>query len=84
MSLPGDLVERVMRLDARERAALGHFLLESAEPESPVSAEDWQAFWADEIDRRSGDVADRRVVLVPWEVVRERLGRETDEPADHP
>ena len=62
-----DLLERALRLSARERADLAHQLIDSlgeADEEDPVEVE---KAWAEEIKRRLREVREGRVQTVPWD-----------------
>lgn len=60
-----DILQKALRLDASERAAVAHELLLSLEPES--SDDDADRAWAAEIKRRVQAIRDGRVVLRDWD-----------------
>jgi putative addiction module component (TIGR02574 family) len=70
-----DLLAEALRLPRRERAKVAQELLSSLEE----PADDVAAAWADELQRRSREVADCRVQPVPWETARAEILKELDE-----
>jgi len=70
-----DLLAEALRLPRRERAKVAQELLSSLEE----PAADVAAAWADELQRRSREVADGRVQTVPWETARAEILKELDE-----
>jgi putative addiction module component (TIGR02574 family) len=69
-----DLLAEALRLPRRERAKVAQELLSSLE--EPV--DDVAAAWADELQRRSREVADGRVQTVPWETARGEILKELE------
>jgi putative addiction module component (TIGR02574 family) len=70
-----DLLAEDLRLPRRERAKVAQELLSSLEE----PADDVAAAWADELRRRSREVANGRVQPVPWETARAEVLKELDE-----
>ncbi|MEX2273146.1 MAG: addiction module protein [Vicinamibacterales bacterium] len=67
-----ELLAETLRLSRRERARVAEELLSSLEePEEEVAAA-----WADELERRSRDIAEGRVQTVSWDVARADILRE--------
>ncbi len=64
------LFQEAKQLDEGDRAALAGLLLESLD--QPPSAE-VEAAWAEEIERRVGQIDSREVKMVPWDEVKTRL-----------
>lgn len=65
-----ELLERVLALPERERAAFAERLLESLDgPPDP----DADAAWQDEIARRLDEIDSGAVKLIPWESIREEI-----------
>jgi len=64
-----DLLAEALRLSREERARIASELLSSLEEVD----EEVVAAWADELLRRSADVRDGRVTLVPWRTAREEI-----------
>lgn len=56
-----------------ERAELFAYFESQEESDEPMSAEEWQEAWIDEINRRVADVEAGRAKLIPVEVVMQRL-----------
>jgi putative addiction module component (TIGR02574 family) len=75
MSIPSDLHERVMQLDADDREILMYELRESLKPD-----EGWWEAWAEEIEERTRRYEAGETQAIPAEVVleriRKRIGRE--------
>jgi putative addiction module component (TIGR02574 family) len=70
-----DLLAEALRLPRCERAKVAQELLSSLEE----SADDVAAAWADELERRSREIADGRVQTVPWETVRAEILKELEQ-----
>jgi putative addiction module component (TIGR02574 family) len=66
------LLKAVLRLPAKERAAVAESLVKSLEEGVDPNAE---AAWAKEINRRVRDIDEGRTKLVPWSEVRRKLYR---------
>jgi len=64
------LFQEAKQLDEGDRAALAGLLLESLD--QPPGAE-VEAAWAEEIERRVGQIDSREVKMVPWDQVKARL-----------
>jgi len=73
MSVPADLIARVLELEPNERAELAHVLLTSLDTEEPIPPAEWKTAWAAEIERRIQEIDEGRAVLVPREEVEARL-----------
>jgi putative addiction module component (TIGR02574 family) len=71
-----ELLAQVLRLPRHERARLAEELLSSLE-----EADDEQvtAAWADELERRSREVAEGKVQTVDWGTARTELLKELEE-----
>jgi putative addiction module component (TIGR02574 family) len=65
------LVEQVLELPEEERNELTARLLRSLEPADgdELSAQEWDAAWSAELDRRIGEIRDGRVELVDGDAV---------------
>ncbi|MEO7734359.1 MAG: addiction module protein [Kofleriaceae bacterium] len=76
------LVDQALRLSAAERGELASRLLHSLDPDSGdgVSAQDWNAAWTAELDRRIHDVRDRRAELVDGDDVLSELREIAERP----
>lgn len=70
-----DLLAEALRLPRRERAKVAQELLSSLEE----PADDVAAAWADELERRSREVADGHVQTVPWETARAEILKELEQ-----
>lgn len=70
-----DLLAEVLRLPRRERARIAEDLLSSLEESDDAVA----ASWAEELERRSRDIAEGRVQTIPWETVRSEILRELEQ-----
>jgi len=70
-----DLVAEALRLPRRERARVAEELLSSLEE----PADELAAAWAEELERRSRDVAEGRVQTVAWETVRAEIVTELEQ-----
>ncbi len=67
-----ELLAETLRLSRRERARVAEELLSSLEePEDDVAAA-----WADELRRRSREIADGVVQAVSWDVARSEIRKE--------
>jgi putative addiction module component (TIGR02574 family) len=62
-----DIVKAAVQLPENERVQVVEHLLASLEPESD---EDVDSAWAAEIERRSRQIKEGTVSLIPWEEVR--------------
>ena len=70
-----ELLAETLRLSRRERARVAEELLSSLEePEDDVAAA-----WADELRRRSREVADGVVQAVSWDVARSEIRKELEQ-----
>lgn len=67
-----DIFRGALSLNERDRADLIAALIESLDSEIEEGAEE---AWRIEIERRAKDLESGAVQSIPWEVVRERLGR---------
>jgi len=63
-----------LELGQEDRAKLVEHLIESLDPEVEEGVEE---AWAQEISRRAAEIDSGAVQTIPWDVVRERLGRKT-------
>ena len=70
-----ELLAQVLRLPREDRARLAEEVLTSLEE----SEDEVAAAWAEELDRRSRDVAEGRVQTVDWETARTRILTELHE-----
>lgn len=68
------VLREALELAQEDRAKLVEHLLESLDPEVDEGAEE---AWAQEISRRAAEIDSGAVTTIPWDVVRERLGRKT-------
>ena len=73
MSIHAELIDRVMSLPADERAELARQLIVSLEPPAPDAADDVDAAWEEEIERRLGQVDRGEVELRDWRQSIERI-----------
>ena len=64
-----ELLVEALRLPRPERARVAEEMLASLEETDEQVA----AAWAEELERRSGDVAEGRVQLLEWETVRAQI-----------
>jgi putative addiction module component (TIGR02574 family) len=64
-----ELLVQALRLPRPDRARLAEEMLASLEETDEQVA----AAWAEELERRSGDIAEGRVQLVEWETVRAQI-----------
>lgn len=75
MSLPHDLVDRVMALESADRAELVHRLIRSLPPDREPG---YEKAWADEIERRFQDFEADPSIAVPldeaMDSIRQNLG----------
>ncbi|MGH9362369.1 MAG: addiction module protein [Thermoanaerobaculia bacterium] len=70
-----ELLAQVLRLPRRERARVaGEVLSSLEEPEEVVAAA-----WAQELERRSRDIAEGRVQPVEWETARAQILEELEQ-----
>jgi putative addiction module component (TIGR02574 family) len=70
-----ELLDQVLRLPTPERARLAEEVLSSLEePEEEVAAA-----WAQELERRSLELAEGRVQPVDWDTAREEILKELDQ-----
>lgn len=70
-----ELLAQVLRLPREERARVaGEVLSSLEEPEDTVARA-----WAQELERRSADLAEGRVQPVEWETARAEILRELDQ-----
>lgn len=69
-----ELLAEALRLARPERARVAEELLSSLEEVE----DDVAAAWADELERRSRDVAEGRVETVPWDTARAEILRELE------
>ena len=70
-----ELLAEVLRLPRRERARIAEDLLSSLEESDDAVARSW----AEELERRSRDIAEGRVQTIPWETVRSDILRELEQ-----
>ena len=71
---PDDLLAKVLRLPRDERARLAGEVLSSLEERE----DDVAMAWAAELERRSRDVAEGRVVAIDWETARAEIVNELE------
>ena len=69
-----ELLARALRLPRPERARVAEELLSSLEE----AEEDVAAAWADELERRSREIADGRVQTVSWDTARTEILKELE------
>lgn len=67
-----DIFRGALSLSERDRADLNAALIESLHSEAEEGVEE---AWRIEIERRAKEIESGAVQSIPWEVVRERLGR---------
>ena len=67
-----DIFRGALLLDEQDRADLIAALIESLDSEVEEGVEE---AWRNEIERRAKELESGAVESIPWEVVRERLGR---------
>ena len=72
------LLKAVLKLSARERAAVAQSLIHSLDEGTTLVAD---VEWAREIARRVEDVESGKTKLLPWSKVREKLYRKLKPPA---
>lgn len=70
-----ELVAQALRLPRPERARVAEEMLASLEE----SEEQVATAWAEELDRRSRDIAEGRVQPVEWEAVRAQITRDLEQ-----
>lgn len=70
-----ELVAEALRLSRGERARVAEELLSSLEE----ADEDVATAWAEELKRRSREVAEGRVQAIPWEAARADILRELEQ-----
>jgi putative addiction module component (TIGR02574 family) len=70
-----ELLAEALRLPRRDRARVVEELLSSLEE----ADEDVAAAWAEELERRSREVAEGRVQTIPWEIARAEVLKEIEE-----
>ena len=75
MSSTEELLAEVLRLPRAERARVVEELLSSLEE----PADEVAATWAEELERRSREIAEGRVQTVPWETVRAEILKELEQ-----
>jgi putative addiction module component (TIGR02574 family) len=66
------IVERALKMPARERAEIAQRLLESLDLQMDTDVE---SAWQSEVERRISELDSGQVACIPWEEVRERLTR---------
>jgi putative addiction module component (TIGR02574 family) len=66
------IVERALKMPARERAEIAQRLLESLDRQMDVNVE---SAWQSEVEKRIAELDTGQVTCIPWEEVRERLMR---------
>lgn len=62
-----------MQLDRQERADLARQLIESLDEEVEATAEDVEAAWLAEVERRIATVERGTATFEPWEAVERRI-----------
>jgi putative addiction module component (TIGR02574 family) len=72
------LLAEVLRLPENERGDVAAQLIESLDP---ITEEDVEAAWGEEIQQRLSDLQDGRVKPLTWEEARRRILADEDEPA---
>ena len=70
-----ELLSKVLRLSRSERARIAEELLSSLEE----TDEDVAAVWAEELERRSREIAEGRVQTIPWDTARAEILRELEQ-----
>ena len=73
MATKDELLSDVLRLPPEERAEVAHKLLLSLEEEP--DAQDVEADWEQELERRAREVLDGTVKTVPWNEAEARISR---------
>jgi len=76
------VLDQALKLPEEERGALATRLLRSLEPDDgdEPSAQEWEAAWSAELDRRVREVREGRVELVDGDEVLAELRDITDRP----
>ena len=69
------LVERTLKMPAKERAEIAQRLLESLDRQIDIDVE---SAWQSEVARRISELDSGKVTCIPWEEVRERLMRNSN------
>ena len=67
------LIPVLATLTAEDRAALRHYLRELDGDEPELTEEEWEAEWAEEIDRRIADHKSGKTVGIPHEEVMRQM-----------
>jgi putative addiction module component (TIGR02574 family) len=70
-----DVFQQAVQLPERDRATLAGLLIETLDP---VSEQDVEAAWSEEIQRRLSEIDAGTVDLIPWEAVRAELFGESE------
>ena len=70
-----ELLAEILRLPRRERARIAEELLSRLEESDDAVARSW----AEELERRSRDIAGGRVQTIPLETVRSKILRELEQ-----
>ncbi|MDR3569545.1 MAG: addiction module protein [Syntrophobacteraceae bacterium] len=70
------IVEKALKMPARERAEIAQRLLESLDRQRDIDVE---SAWQSEVERRISELDSGQVACIPWEEVRERLMRSSIE-----
>ena len=70
-----ELLAELRRLPREERARVAEELLAGLEEPEEVVEE----AWAEELDRRSQDIAEGRVKTIPWETVRAEILKDLED-----
>jgi putative addiction module component (TIGR02574 family) len=63
VSIPADLFEQAMQLDAEARVELAERLLDSVQHDRSEPDATWEASWAAEVEERARDVEQGRAAL---------------------
>jgi putative addiction module component (TIGR02574 family) len=72
------LLAEVLRLSEKERGDVAAQLIESLDP---LTEENVEAAWGEEIRQRLAELQDERVKPLTWEEARRRILADEDEPA---
>ena len=65
------IAKEASQLQQRDRVSIIEKLLETLEPESPLSPPEVEAEWRAELNRRSGDLSSGRETAIPWDQVKD-------------
>jgi len=82
MAIPRKLVSELLELPDEDRGALAALLWRSLEPDDgdELTGKEWEAVWAEEIDRRMREVTEGKVELVDGDQVDAEIRAMLDAP----